>query len=120
FWLLGDARLLPAPGLELPLRLDAAAGPRAPQLTEGLQLAIRGEVLKEDVTSDNPALGDPSVSTTRVVSRTIGLNYWRGRFVRVSGNYVLNQWSGTSETIMTLISEGKLEHEFLLRFAMSL
>jgi phosphate-selective porin len=120
FWLLGDSRLLPAPGLELPLRLGATAGPPVLALDEGLQLAIRGEILKEDVTSDNPALGDPSVSTTRVISGTVGLNYWRGRFVRVSANYVLNQWSGTSETIMTLEADGKLEHEFLLRFAMSL
>jgi phosphate-selective porin len=116
FWLLGDGSLLPAPGQELPLRLGAAG----PLVTEGLQLAVRGEILKEDVTSDNPALGDPSVSTTRVLSGTIGLNYWRGRFVRVSANYVLNDWSGTSETIMTLAADGKLEHEILLRFAMSL
>ncbi|HEY4393468.1 MAG TPA: porin [Polyangia bacterium] len=115
-WLLGDGRLLPAPGLELPLR----AGATALSVDEGLQLAIRGEVLKEDVTSDNPALGDPSVSTTRVVSGTIGLNYWRGRFVRLSANYVLNDWSGTSETIMTLAADGKLEHEILFRLAMSL
>lgn len=120
FWLLGDSRLLPAPGLELPLRLGTGAGATAPSVDEGLQLAIRGEVLKEDVTSDNPALGDPSVSTTRVISGTVGLNYWRGRFVRVSANYVLNEWSGTSETIMTLAADGKLEHEILLRFAMSL
>ena len=122
FWLLGDGSLLPAPGQELPLRLgpSSAAGVAEPLVTEGLMLAIRGEILKEDVTSDNPALGDPSVSTTRVVSGTVGLNYWRGRFVRLSANYVVNEWSGTSETIMTLAAAGKLEHEFLLRFAMSL
>ena len=122
FWLLGDDNLLPAPGMELPLRIgpNSVSGAPGPLVTEGLQLALRGEVLKEDVTSDNPALGDPSVSTTRVISGTLGLNYWRGRFVRVSANYVLNRWSGTSETIMTLAAEGKLEQEFLLRFAMSL
>jgi hypothetical protein len=116
FWLLGDGSLLPAPGQELPLRLGAPG----PIVTEGLQLAVRGEILKEDLTSDNPALGDPSVSTTRVISGTVGLNYWRGRFVRLSANYVVNEWSGTSETIMTLAADGKLEQEFLLRFAMSL
>jgi phosphate-selective porin len=119
-WLLGDGRLLPAPGQELPLRIGATAGAPGPILTEGLQLAIRGELLKEDVTSDNLTLGDPSVSTTRVVSGTIGLNYWRGRFVRVSANYVVNDWSGTSETIMALAADGKIEQEVLLRFAMSL
>ena len=39
FWLLGDDRLLPAPGLELPLRIGAS---QHPWLTEGLQLAVRG------------------------------------------------------------------------------
>ncbi|HEY6476216.1 MAG TPA: porin [Polyangia bacterium] len=119
-WLLGDGRLLPAPGQELPLRISSPTRGQAPLLTEGLQLAIRGEVLKEDVTSDNLTLGDPSVSTTRVVSGTIGLNYWRGRFVRVSANYVINDFSGTSETIMALGADGKLEQELLVRFAMSL
>jgi phosphate-selective porin len=120
FWLLGDGRLLPAPGLELPLRIGTPARATAPLLDEGLQLAIRGEALQENVTSDNLTLGDPSVSTTRVVSGTLGLNYWRGRFVRVSANYVVNEWSGTSETIMALAAGGKIEQEFLLRFAMSL
>ncbi len=32
----------------------------------------------------------------------------------------MNQWSGTSETVMTLIADGKLEQELLLRFGMSL
>jgi hypothetical protein len=120
FWLLGAGTLLPPPGQELPLRLDAAAHAPEPPLGDGLQLALRGEILKEDVTSDNLALGDPSVSTTRIVSGTLGLNYWHGRFVRVSANYVLNRWSGTSQTIMTLAADGAYEHEFLLRFAMSL
>jgi phosphate-selective porin len=119
FWLLGDSRLLPAPGLELPFRLGAAGG-AGPLVTDGLQLAIRWEILKQDVTSDHPTIGDPSVATTRVEAYTLGFNYWRGRFVRVSANYVLNKWSGTSETIMTLIADGQYEHEFLLRFAMSL
>jgi hypothetical protein len=117
-WLLADGSLLPAPGYELPLRIGAAAG--GPALTDGLQVAVRAEILKEDVTSDNPALGDPSVSTTRVLSGTVGVNYWHGRFVRLSANYVVNQWSGTSETVMTLIADGKLEQELLLRFGMSL
>ena len=117
FWLLGDDRLLPAPGLELPLRIGAAERPR---LTEGLQLALRGEVLKENLTSDNPTLGDPGIATTRVTSGTIGVNYWRGRFVRLSANYIVNAWSGTSITVMELAAAQKYEQELLLRFAMSL
>src|SRR6185437_15635873 len=45
---------------------------------------------------------------------------WRGRLVRLSANYVVNEWSGTSITVMDLVSQGKLEQEFLLRFAASL
>jgi phosphate-selective porin len=117
FWLLGNDSLLPAPGLELPLRIGAAEHPR---LTEGLQLAVRGEVLKENLTSSNPTLGDPGIATTRVTSGTVGVNYWRGRFVRLSANYTVNEWSGTSITVMELAAGQKLEQELLLRFAVSL
>ena len=43
-----------------------------------------------------------------------------GHFARISINYVLNMWSGTSETIKTLRAQGTFEHEVLLRFAASL
>jgi hypothetical protein len=116
-WLVGDDRLLPAPGLELPVRLGPEQG-RA--FDDGLMFALRGEFLKEDLTSDAPALGDPNRATTRVVSGTAGLNYWRGHLVRFSINYVANYWSGTSESIKAQKATGPLEHELLLRFAMSL
>ena len=117
-WLLGNERLLPAPGLELPLRADRVGG--APKLGDGVMLAVRGEFLKEDLTSDVPTLGNPTRATTRVVSGTVGVNYWRGALVRVSVNYILNNWSGTSETVKTLKAQGAFEHELMLRFAMSL
>ena len=108
FWLWGDERLLPAPGLELPLRVGDGERDPGPLLAEGLQLAVRGELLNENLTSDNLTLGDPGISTTRVVSGTIGVNYWRGRFVRVSANYLVNEWSGTSITIMELAAQEKI------------
>jgi len=117
FWLLGDQRLRPAPGYEMPVRPGWTPGP---PLEPALMLALRGEVLKEDLGTDTTSLGDPGVATTRVVSGTAGLNYWRGRLVRLSANYVLNYWSGTSETILALIAAGRLEHEVLFRFALSL
>ncbi|MFL5306790.1 MAG: porin [Polyangia bacterium] len=117
FWVLGDQGLLAAPGFELPLRMAPAT---RPLLDDGLMVAIRGEFLKEDLNSDTPTLGDPAIATTRVVSGTAGLNYWRGRFIRLSANYVLQQWSGTSETVQTLRAAGKWEHELLLRFALAL
>jgi hypothetical protein len=117
FWILGDDRLLPAPGLELPARLGRTFGR---PFDDGLMFALRGEVLKEDLTSNQLTLGDPNRATTRVISGTVGLNYWRGSLVRISVNYVGNYWSGTSEMIKTLEAVSRLEHEVLLRFAMAL
>jgi hypothetical protein len=119
YWLLGDARLLPAPGRELPRR-SGATGPSSPTLGQGLVFALRIDALKEDLDSDNPALSDPSTATTRVISGTAGLTYWRGPFVRLSANYVLDDWSGSSQTVRGLAAGGSFEHEILLRFAASL
>jgi len=83
-------------------------------------MAVRGEFIKEDLTSNQPSLGDPTRATTRVVSGTAGVNYWRGCFARFSINYVINMWSGTSETVKALRAQGMFEHELLLRFATSL
>jgi hypothetical protein len=117
FWLAGDDRMLPAPGLQLPARLDRRYR-RA--FEDGLMIAVRGEILKEDLLSDQPTLGNPTRATTRVISGTAGVNYWRGSFARISINYVVNMWSGTSETIKALRAQGMLEHELLLRFATAL
>jgi hypothetical protein len=117
-WLLGSELQLPAPGVQLPLRADRGGGAR--KLADGVMLAVRGEFLKEDLTSDVPTLGNPTRATTRVVSGTVGLNYWHGALVRVSVNYILNNWSGTSETVKTLKAQGAFQHELMLRFAMSL
>jgi hypothetical protein len=116
-WLAGDDQMLPAPGLELPNRTEARYK-RA--FEDGLMLAFRGEFVKEDLLNTQTELADPTRATTRVISGTAGVNYWRGSFARISINYVLNMWSGTSETIKTLRAQGTLEHEVLLRFASSL
>jgi hypothetical protein len=117
FWLAGDERMLPVPGLQLPARVEKRYR-RA--FDDGLMLALRGEFIKEDLTTSQPTLGDPTRATTRVVSGTAGANYWRGAFARISINYVVNMWSGTSETIKALRAQSLLEHELLLRFAISL
>jgi len=117
FWLAGDDRMLPVPGLQLPQRLDRRY---RRSFEDGLQLAVRGEILKEDLISDQPTLGNPTRATTRVISGTAGVNYWRGAFARISLNYVINMWSGTSETIKALRAQGMLEHEVLVRFATAL
>jgi hypothetical protein len=119
-WLAGDDRLLPVPGLQLPFRPDRRPRFEDRPFDPGLMFTLRGEILKEDITSNQTTLGNPNRATTRVVSGTAGLNYWRGRLVRFSINYTGNYWSGTSETIKTLAAANKLEHEVLLRFALSL
>jgi hypothetical protein len=116
-WLAGDERMLPAPGLQLPARIE---GRYRRAFEDGLMLAVRGEFVKEDLINTATALADPTRATTRVVAGTAGVNYWRGSFARISINYVVNMWSGTSETIKTLRAESMLEHELLLRFATSL
>jgi hypothetical protein len=115
-WVLGDAELLPLPGRQLPARRER----RTPRLDDGLMLAVRGEILKQDLVTNQPALGDPNRATTRIVSGTAGLNYWRGPFVRLSLNYVLNAWSGNSEVSHALQANGRLQHEVLLRAALNL
>jgi len=117
-WLAGDERMLPVPGLQLPHRIEGHTYRRA--FEDGLMLALRGEFVKEDLVNTLTSLADPTRATTRVVSGTAGVNYWRGHFARISINYVLNMWSGTSETIKTLRAQGQFEHELLLRFASSL
>jgi phosphate-selective porin len=116
-WLAGDERMLPAPGLQLPSRIT---GRYRRAFEDGLMLAVRGEFIKEDLLSNQPTLGDPTRATTRVVSGTAGVNYWRGALARISLNYVANLWSGSSETIKALRAQSMLEHELLLRFAISL
>ena len=116
-WLAGDDRMLPVPGLQLPARVDRRYR-RA--FEDGLMVAVRGEFLKEDLISNQPTLGNPTRATTRVISGTAGVNYWRGSLARISLNYVVNMWSGTSETIKALRAQSLLEHELLLRFQISL
>lgn len=116
-WLAGDERMLPVPGLQLPARIDRRYR-RA--FEDGLMVAVRGEFLKEDLISNQPTLGNPTRATTRVISGTAGVNYWRGSLARISLNYVVNMWSGTSETVKALKAQSLLEHELLLRFQISL
>ena len=117
-WVMGNERQLPAPGLELPVRADRGGGPR--QLADGVMLAVRGEFLKEDLTSDVPTLGNPTRATTRVVSGTVGINYWRGALVRVSVNYILNNWSRHVRDGQDAHGPGGVRARAAARFAMSL
>jgi Phosphate-selective porin O and P len=118
-WLLGDDRQLPRVGVgqQLPVRLTRVAEtPRQ----DSVMLAVRGEILKEDLTSTQPILGNPNLATTRLITGSVGVNYWYGGRVRASVNYGLTVFSGTTENINTLKASGQYEHELLLLLAMAL
>jgi hypothetical protein len=117
-WLMGDDRQLPRPGLELPTRLGRVAD--APP-AHGVTLAVRGEVLKEDLTSTQAILGDPNVATTRVLGAAGTITYWYGRRVRASLVYALTGLYGTTEKVRDdVATNGTFEHELLIAAAMAL
>jgi hypothetical protein len=109
-WLMGDDRQLPAPGLQLPVRLGSVTEPAQ---QHGVMIAARGELLKQDLTSTATALGNPNLATTRIVEVTAAVNYWYGRRVRASANYVFTLADATSERVKSIVAAGKYEHELL-------
>lgn len=117
WWLIGDDRILPAPGLQLPTRLGSVVDGLAPY---GLMLALRGEMLRQDISSDTRTLANPNLATTRVMSLSAGLNYWYSRRFRFSTNYVVNIFGGTTENVKVLVANTPVEHEVLLRLAIAL
>jgi hypothetical protein len=116
-WLLGDDRLLPRPGFELPVRLGRLVPPPS---QHGVMVAARGEILQEDLTSAQPLNADPNVATTRVATVTLGVNYWYGRRVRATANYLFTYFSGSTENIKAIQATSKTEHEFLFLLSMGL
>jgi hypothetical protein len=117
-WVMGDDRQLPRAGLELPVRLGRVVEP-PPQ--HGVMLAARGELLKEDLTSNQAVLGDPNLATTRLSSLSFAVSYWYGRRVHASLDYVMTFVAGSTENVKaTLATGGKSEQELLLLLAMGL
>src|SRR5439155_4007925 len=72
-WAIGDDKIIGDPGLQLPPRLKGFSV-KPPK--HGLMLTARADYLNETVTSDAPALKDPSVGTTRIFAPEFGANYW--------------------------------------------
>ena len=117
FWIVGSYLLLPRPGLELPQRLPAVLDGAA---EDGLMVAARVEFVKEDLRSDTPSIADPNVATTRLVTVTLGANYWYSKRFRFSINYNLTMFHGTTENIRQITAETPNVHELLLRLAVAL
>lgn len=116
-WLVGDDLQLPRPGYQLPIRLRRAGEPTR---RHALQLAARGELLKVDLTSTQPVLGDPNLATTRITAGSLAANYWYGRRVRASVNYSLYLLGGTTENAKALAAAGKYQHELMFLVGMNL
>jgi len=117
-WVMGDDRQLPRPGLELPARLGRVVEPPP---RHGVMLAARGELIKEDLTSNQAALGDPNLATTRLTALSLAVSYWYGRRVHASVDYVMTFVAGSTERVKaTLATSGKSEQELLLLVAMGL
>jgi hypothetical protein len=115
-WLVGDDRLLPRPGFELPKRLGRLVEPTA---EHGFMVTARGEVLQEDLTSSSMN-ANPNAATTRLMTATLGANYWYGRRVRATVNYAVTLLSGSTERVTNLRAVSKTEQELLLLLAMGL
>jgi hypothetical protein len=118
-WIVGDDKIIGAPGLQLPTRLKAF-GTKAPR--PGLMLAVRLEHLDESVTeaADTAALklGDKELGHTQVTSFELGANFWYSKRFRATANYLYNHFAGNAPFVTALKS--KREQEFLFRLAIAL
>jgi phosphate-selective porin len=112
-WVLGDDRIIGAPGLQLPHRY-IRFGTKPP--THGLMLAARLEELCEGVEADST--DHPLLGNTRLTALTVGANYWYSKRFRATFNYVRNHLSGDTAAVQKLTS--RTEQEFLLRLAVAL
>jgi phosphate-selective porin len=123
-WILGDDRIIGAPGLQMPYRLSRFSV-KPPD--HGLMLLARVDNLKETLTNTdskgkNPN-GNPNMGTTRVIAPELGVNYWYSKRFRATFNYVLNVIEGDTKTIagaQTKNGGHAAEHEFLFRLGIGL
>jgi hypothetical protein len=118
-WVLGDDKIIGAPGLQLPSRMKkfTSSAPRS-----GLMLAARLEFLHERLTEAPETaalnLGNKVRDLTEVTSFELGVNYWYSKRYRATFNYVFNKFSGDAPSIVGLAADK--EHEFLFRLAIAL
>lgn len=119
-WVVGDDRIIGEPGLQMPSRLKKfkASNPR-----HGLMIAARIDNLNQTITTDTPALKDPSVGRLHVVTPELGVNYWYSKRFRATFNYALNILDGDTGTVKKAITkngEHSAEHEFMIRLGIAL
>jgi hypothetical protein len=118
-WVIGDDKIIGAPGLQLPGRIKKF-GTAAPRL--GLAILARLDYLDETVTvpadTEAMAAGNPGGGHTKVTSFELGANLWYSKRFRATLNYVFNHFAGDTPTVNSL--NAKSEHEFAFRLGIAL
>jgi hypothetical protein len=114
-WLLGDDRMIGAPGLQLPNRFSKF-GTKPP--AHGVMVAARLDLLREGVEADSDGYAHPLLGNTGLTALTLGVNYWYSKRFRATLNYVYNHFSGDTAAVQKLVS--KREQELLFRLAVAL
>ncbi|HVU00118.1 MAG TPA: porin [Polyangiaceae bacterium] len=119
-WLVGDDKILPAPGLELQPRLKKFET-KAPR--HGVMLAARVDHLNETMETNATLSADKASGTRKITAIEFGANYWYSKRYRATFNYVLNLLDGTAGGVADAekkLDGKKNEHEFLFRLAIAL
>jgi hypothetical protein len=118
-WVLGDDKIIGAPGLQLPGRIKKF-GTSAPRL--GLELLARLDYVDEQVTPSEEATamapGNPAAGHTKVTSFELGANFWYSKRFRATVNYLYNHFAGDAPYVTGLAA--KNEHEFAFRLGIAL
>ncbi|HEY2515757.1 MAG TPA: porin, partial [Polyangiaceae bacterium] len=100
-WLIGDRSIIGFPGTGKPLHIDFSKPSFGP--THGLELLAKWEHLEVNYDSaSRSGVADKKLPATTKETQldtfSLGLNYWATKHVRVSANYVLNDFPNQSAT----------------------
>lgn len=123
YWIVGDYRMIPAPGQELP-RKWAGYKPELGRWQLGLNVTAKYEHMQLNIAQDDSAtlteaqgavLGGMTLDVAEV-----GANLWLSRHLRAQANYVMNYLSGDMKLAQSNPFFRTAEHELLLRMAVGL
>jgi phosphate-selective porin len=108
FWLMGSPRVNGHPGTFPVIKAPKVAGAPSPS---GLQLALRGEILrlKYDSNSGTPELEagflDKETNKITVNAYQAALTYWATKHVRLTAEYSLYQFPGSPNSSVSRVGE---------------
>jgi hypothetical protein len=138
YWILGDYRMLPSPGTQVPKRWQGYKA-ETDTFKVGLYLTAKYERLQLSIEDTGQSAGVPDVNKAIVGGLTVdsaeaAVNLWVSKHVRFSVNYIMNYLDGDMRLIQggyKFPQNGPLiqptttfyrtpEHELLLRAAVGL